>query len=90
MTLTSRKLVRAVHHAIRQIDGGQRLLGHLPALRTGNSTVNQRQLNVVQSGSPREQVEGLKYEANFLVPDAGQLVVVHFRDILAVKPVLSL
>ncbi len=37
-----------------------------------------------------QQVEGLEDEADFLVADARQLVVVEFADQLAVEPVLAL
>ena len=44
--------------------------------------VDQRQLDVVQRGGARQQVERLKDEADLLVADARQLVVVHLADLL--------
>ena len=44
----------------------------------------------MQRGGARKQVEGLEDEADFLVADAGQLIVVKFADQLAVEPVLAL
>ncbi len=37
-----------------------------------------------------EQIEGLKDEADLLVADAGELVVVQLADQLAVEPVFAL
>ena len=56
----------------------------------GGSVVDERQLDVVQGSGAGEQVEGLEDEADFLVADAGELVVVQFADQLAVEPVLAL
>ena len=44
----------------------------------------------MQGGSTRQQVEGLKDESDFLVADAGQLIVVQFAHQLSVQPVLAL
>ena len=43
----------------------------------------------MQRGGARQQVEGLEDESDFLVADAGELVVVEFADELAVEPVLA-
>ena len=56
------------------------LLGALEALGGGGAVVDERQLDVVQRGGAGEQVEGLEDEADFLVADAGELVVVEFAD----------
>ena len=49
--------------------------------------VDKRQFDVVQSSRAREQVEGLKDEADLFVADAREFVVVHVGDELAVDPV---
>jgi hypothetical protein len=69
---------------------GERFLGALDALRRRGAVVDQRQLDVVQRGGAGQQVEGLEDEADLLVADARQLVVVQFADQLAVEPVAAL
>jgi len=44
----------------------------------------------VQRRRARQEVERLKDEANLLVPDAGELVVVHLARLLAVQQVGAL
>ena len=56
----------------------------------GRAVIDQRQLDVVQRGGARQQVEGLEDEADLLVADARQLVVVQLADQLAVEPVAAL
>ena len=56
----------------------------------GGAVVDERQLDVVQRGGAGQQVEGLEDEADLLVADAGQLVVVQLADQLAVEPVFAL
>ena len=68
----------------------QRALGALDALLGGHAGVNQRQLHVVQRSGAGQQVEGLEDEADFLVADARQFVVIQFADQLAVQPVAAL
>ena len=60
------------------------------SLRCTDTTVNQRQFDVVKRSSAREQIERLKNKPDFLVADARELVVVHLGDVLSVQPVLTL
>ena len=53
----------------------------------GTPGVDERQLDVVERGRPRQQVEGLEDEADLAVAHRGQLVVVHLRDDLAAQHV---
>ena len=55
---------------------------------SGYARIDQRQLHVVQRSGARQQVEGLKNKADFLVADARQLVVGHLADQVAVDVVL--
>ena len=68
----------------------ERFLGALQALFGGDAGVDQRQLDIVQRGRTGKQVEGLEDESDFLVADAGELVVVQFADQLVVQPVIAL
>ena len=61
----------------------------LPILRR-HAGIHERQLDVVQGGCARQQIERLKDEPDLLVPDARQLVVVHARHFLAVQEVAAL
>src|ERR1043165_103234 len=90
LALTARELVWLVHQALGEVDGAQRLLGHLVSLRSTDATIDQRQLDVVKRSRAREQVEGLKDEADFLVTNTSELVVVHLGNVFAVEPVLAL
>ena len=78
-----------MRHAIGQIDGGKRLFGHLVPLGSGNAAVDQRQFDIVQGRGSRQQVESLKDKAHFLIANASQLVVIHFRDVLTVQDVFA-
>src|ERR1700682_1135100 len=49
--------------------------------------VKQRKLYVLERAGPRQQVELLEYEANFLVADLGELVAIQFSDIDAIQQV---
>ena len=64
--------------------------GLLDARGRGGAVVDQRQFHVVQRGGARKQIECLEDEADFLVADARQLVVVEFADELTVEPVAAL
>src|SRR5581483_7154965 len=48
----------------------------LPPLFGGNAGVNQRQFHIMQRRGPGQQVESLEDEADFLVADESQFVVV--------------
>ncbi len=65
------------------------LLGALDPLFRRNACIDQRQLHVVQRRGARQQVEGLEDEANLLVADARQLVIVELADQLSVQPVVA-
>jgi hypothetical protein len=90
LALAAGELVGLVVHARFEADVGERLLGALDALGGGRAVVDERQLDVVQRGGAGQQVEGLEDEADFLVADAGELVVVQLADQLAVEPVAAL
>src|SRR5580698_9158033 len=89
LPLTAGQFIRLMGHAGFHAYGGERTLRALHAFFGGNARINQRQLYVVQRGRPRQQIEGLKYESDFLVADARQFVVIEFADQLAVEPVLT-
>jgi hypothetical protein len=90
LALSAGELVGLVVHAGFEVDVAQGLFGALDALGGGGAVVDERQLDVVQSGGAGQQVEGLEDEADFLVADAGQFVVVERADELAVEPVVAL
>ena len=90
LPLAAGKLVGPVRHAVGEIDFAERGLGHFVTLGSRNTAVDQRQLDVMQRGRARQQIERLKYKANFLIANTRQLVVIHLRNILAVEPVLTL
>ena len=90
LALSAGKLIGLVVHAFAQIDGGKRGLGALNAFVRGRAAIDQGQLHVVQSRGAREQIERLKYEADFFIADAREFVVIEFADQIAVEPVTAL
>ncbi len=90
LALAAGEFIGTVGHPVNKIYFCQRLLGHLVTLRAGNAPVNQRQLDVVQSGGARQQIESLKDEPDFLIANTREFIIVHLRNVLAVKPIISL
>ncbi len=90
LALTAGELVGLVVHALFEIHLAHGELGALQALVGGHAGVDQGQLDVVQRAGARQQVEGLENEADFLVANAGQLIVAHLADQIAVDVVLAL
>ena len=76
LTLAAGELVGLVHHASAQVDGLEDGLCAGSTLDGRSAVVDEGQLDVVKRSGAGEQVEGLEYEANLLVADAGKLVVV--------------
>src|SRR5262245_28462209 len=76
-------------HAVRQTDVRQRVQGDLFPILCVHAGINQRQLDIAQRVGARQQVEGLKHETDFLVPNLGQLVVIHFTDVDSVQVVAA-
>jgi len=77
-----------VVHAVGEFDTGQRLLRFFEPLFGGSAVVDERQFDVVQRSGARKQVEGLEDEADFLVANIGELVVIEFADQPAGQPIL--
>src|SRR3974390_35629 len=89
LALAAGEFVGLVMHPGRQVDALQSKLGLFDTLFRGSAVVDQRQLNVVQRGSARQKIEGLKNETDFLVADVGELVVVQFADQATGQPVAA-
>src|SRR5271168_2981321 len=90
LTLAAGEFVGLVHHAAAEADGFEDTLCSLGASSRGCAVVDERQLYVVKRGGAGEEVEGLEDEADFLVANAGELVVVEFGDVMAIEPVAAL
>jgi hypothetical protein len=90
LSLSARQFIWPVRHAVSKIDCCQCLFGHFVTLGSTNTTVDQRQLDVVQGGCSCQEVERLKDEPNFLITDSSELVVVHLRHVLTGKPIFAL
>ena len=73
LALAAGQLVRAMVDPIAKPHHLQRRTGPLPALHLFHPAVQQRQGHVIQRRQPGQQVEGLKHEAQFLVPHLRQL-----------------
>src|SRR5215212_6872994 len=70
LPLAAGELVRAVPDALAELHPLERLRGAPAPLVGRHAGVDERELDVVQCGRPRQQVERLEYEADLLVPDA--------------------
>src|SRR5215213_9449999 len=77
-------------HPARELDLLERAAGAGVAILGLHPRVDERQLDVPQRRGPRQQVEGLEHEANLLVADPGELVVVHLAHLLAVEEIGTL
>ena len=89
LPLAAGHLARPVIHALAEPTRSSACLRALDALLALQARVDQRQLDVVQRVRARQQIEGLKHEADFLVAHARELAIVHLRDELAVQPILA-
>ncbi len=85
LLLTSRKLVRAVFHALPQTDFLQSQCRDLVAVL--HAGVLQREFDIAKRALSWEEVELLEHEADVLVPDLGELVLIEVGDVLAVQKV---
>ena len=74
-----------MRHAIREADIAQRGERDLAALIESHAGVNQRQLDIPQRTRSREEIEGLKDEADLAIADLGEFVVVHLADAVPVQ-----
>src|SRR5579863_202874 len=90
LALSAGKFVGFVHHAAGQVHLREGRFRTLQAFFGRRAVVDEGQLDVVKSGGPREQVERLKNEADFLVADVGEFVVVELADQAPGEPVASL
>jgi len=85
LALAAGEFVRPVVDAVAEADVLQREHRALPAFVGLHAGVDQRELDVVERVGPREEIEGLEDESDFAVPNLGELVVDHVRDVFAGK-----
>ena len=83
LALPARKLVGLVVGAIGKADGLQKAHGALAPLASSDARIDERQGDVFSCAALREQVEVLKYEADFLVAREGERIVGEVRDLFA-------
>ena len=67
----------------------QRFHRTLVSLRSFYSRIEHRQFDILQSRSSRQQVESLKHKANLLAANVSPLIFRHFRNVLAIKNVMT-
>ena len=89
LALAAGELVGLVVHAGAEVDGFEDGLGAGDALGGRGAVVDEGELDVVERGGAGEEVEGLEDEADFLVTDAGEFVVVELGDVMAVEPIAA-
>src|ERR1051325_2868541 len=89
LALAAGKFVGFVMDAVGQPDAGERVEGDLPAAIGRQAGIDQRELDIAQRVRARQQVERLKDEADFLIANLGEVVVIHLADLNAVEFVLA-
>src|SRR5438067_9079116 len=75
--------------AVAQTDIAQTLRRSFFACLGIDSGVDQRQFDVAQAGGTRKQIKGLENKPDLMVPDRGQLVIVHRGHVLSVELVTA-
>ncbi|MBA7568093.1 hypothetical protein ES708_09814 [subsurface metagenome] len=68
---------------VRQAHPLQDFLGLLDPLTAVNTGVNQGEFHIPQGRGTRQEIKRLEDEADFPVPDGGQLVVIHLDNLVA-------
>src|SRR5580658_195943 len=76
LALAARKLVGLVEHAGCEIDLGEGAASTFGALLGGSTVIDERKLDVVKSSGAGQKIEGLKDEADFLVANVGEIIVI--------------
>ena len=90
LLLAARELVREVIHPVVEPDRVQHLASPRVTRRSVHAgAVEQGELDVVEGGGPRQQVEALEHEADLPVAHLGQLVAREPGDIPAVEQVVA-
>ena len=89
LALTAGELVRPVMDSVSELNALECFRGSLSPLVRSDAGVNERQLDVVQRGRARQQVEGLEHEADLAISDARELVLVLVGNELAGQPVFA-
>src|ERR1700760_897144 len=84
LSLSAGELVRLMVHALAQSYSTQRSFSPFQSLGGWRSVIDQRQLDVVQSRSTGEQVEGLENESDLTIADTRQFVVIQIADQMAI------
>ena len=87
LALPARELVGMVAHAVLEADALERLGGAPAALGARHPRVDHRQLDVLERGGARQQMEGLEHEPDLAVADAGELVLRGVLDRLLVEAI---
>ena len=85
LLLAAGKLRRQVRLARGQTDESQHLFNGFPPTTSRPATIAERYFDIVRQAQVGNQIETLKYESNFFIPDPGSLVVVDRADILAIQ-----
>src|SRR4051812_5337457 len=89
LPLAARELVRFVVQPITETDITECLFSTVRTSFGIDAGVDQWQLDVFQTGGAGEQIERLEDEADFMIPDCGELVVIHLRNVLAAKKITA-
>jgi len=89
LALAAGEFVGLVHHPGFEINFAQRFFGAANALFRRRAVINQRKLDIVQSCRTSQQVERLEDEADLLVTDSCEFIIVKFTYQMSVEPVLA-
>src|SRR6185503_6480715 len=93
LLLAAGELVRMVAEPVAETHGLQRLGGALPPIGSGGlARVEQRQLDVLDRGRARQQVEALEHEADLRVAherEAAQRLHLHLAEVVGLRQVAN-
>ncbi len=90
LALAARELRRPVVQPVAELDGLEELPAASLALLARDAPVEEGEVDVLEHGELRDEVEGLEDEAEVPVPDPGEAVVGEARDVLAREAVRPL
>ena len=89
LPLSAGELVRQMMAAVGKPDALEHALRLGAAVREAQAAIDQRLHHVLQRGRARQQIEVLKDEADLLIANVGQLILVEAAHVMAVQHVPS-
>src|SRR5262245_41177451 len=89
LALPAGQFIGLVMHSIGKLHQLQRLFSPFTSFLPRNTAINEGELDVMYSSRSGDKVESLKYKSDFLVPDMGKLIIIHFTDKSPIQPIFT-